>query len=205
MNDLTPPVGITPDDWAATPLALRQFIGVLLHILTQQQQLADQQQQLLQLQARSAELETRLNQHSQNSSKPSSSDPPSAPPHPTRLPGGRKAGGQPGHPRHERPDPDPDHIDHVRHYYPDACPICQTTLETVRRHACAVQTQYVWDLPIVRPDLTAHQYQTLCCPSCGDLVTAARPPEEPKGGTQRVPGLPHRCRGHDSAWRLSPQ
>ena len=80
MNDMPPPAGITPDDWAATPLAVRQFIGVLLHVLTQQQQqLADQQQQLLQLQAQSAALEARLNQHSQNSSKPRSSDPPCAP------------------------------------------------------------------------------------------------------------------------------
>ena len=49
-----------------------------------EQQLADQQQQLHILQARSAELEARLKQHSQNSSKPPSSDPPSAPPRPRR-------------------------------------------------------------------------------------------------------------------------
>ena len=81
MDDLTPPDGILPDDWAASPPAVRQFIGVLLHALTlQHQQLAELQQHQLLLQARNAELEARLNQHSQNSSKPPSSDPPSAPP-----------------------------------------------------------------------------------------------------------------------------
>jgi transposase len=177
-----PPTGIIPEDWAATPLAVRQVLGALLTVVTlQQQQIAQLQQENADLRQRVAALEARLNQHSQNSSKPPSSDPPSAPPRPARSKSGRKAGGQPGHPRHERPDPEPDHIDHMHDYYPDACPTCQTTLESVRRDACAVQTQYVWDLPIVRPDITAHHYHTLCCPGCGDLVTAERPPDVPPG------------------------
>jgi transposase len=182
MDHDTPPAGITPDDWTATPLTVRQFISVLLSVLAQQQQqLADQQQQIILLQARIADLEARLNQHSQNSSKPPSSDPPSAPPRPARVPRGRKAGGQPGHPHHDRPDPDPDHIDHVRDHYPNRCPTCQIPLVDVRRDACAVQTQHVWELPVVRPHITAHQYHTVCCPSCGDLVTAERPSDVPPG------------------------
>jgi hypothetical protein len=56
-----PPSGITPDDWTATPPAVRQFIGVLLNVLAQQQQLiADQQQQIAQLQARIVALEAQL-------------------------------------------------------------------------------------------------------------------------------------------------
>ena len=177
-----PPTGIIPEDWATTPVAVRQFLAALLRIVTlQQQQIAQLQQQNAELQQRVTDLEARLNQHSQNSSKPPSSDPPSAPPRPARGKSGRKAGGQPGHPRHERPDPDPDHIDHVHDYYPDVCSTCQTTLETVRRDACAVQTEYVWDLPIVRPDIAAHHYHTVCCPACGNLVTAAHPPDAPKG------------------------
>jgi len=182
MNDETPPVGITPADWTATPLAVRQFIGVLLHVLAQQQQLiADQQQQLAQLRARIVALETQLNQHSQNSSKPPSSDPPSAPPRPTRVPRGRKAGGQPGHPPHDRPAPDPDQIDHIRDHYPERCEGCQTPLQDIHRDACAVRTQYVWELPVVRPHITAHHYHTVCCPGCGTLVTAERPCDVPPG------------------------
>ncbi|MCG8348655.1 MAG: DUF6444 domain-containing protein [Chloroflexales bacterium] len=76
-----------------------------MHILTQQQIIT--QQQLVQLQSRLADPEARLNQHSQNASQPASSDPPTAPPRPVRRTSGRKAGGQPGHPRHHRPDPPP--------------------------------------------------------------------------------------------------
>src|SRR5437773_1839513 len=175
MDDEAPPTGITADEWAATPRTVRQFMRAMLTVIE------GQQQQIAQLHAQVANLEGRLNQHSQNSSKPPSSDPPSAPPRPPRVPRGRKAGGQPGHPRHDRPDPDPDQIDHVRDHYPDACPTCHDSLAQVRRDACALQTQYVWELPLVRPDVTAHQYHTVCCPGCGNLVTAPRPPDVPNG------------------------
>ena len=175
MECAPPPAGITPEDWAATPVAVRQFIGAMLTLVAQQQQ------HLAQLHAQVAELEGRLNQHSQNSSKPPSSDPPSAPPRPSRPPRGRARGGQAGHPRHLRPDPDPDYIDSVCDHYPTCCPQCQDTLPTTLRDACAVRTHYVWELPVVRPHVTAHHYHTVCCPGCGDLVTAERPPEVPPG------------------------
>jgi transposase len=182
-RDLPPAgIGITPDDWAATPLTVRQCLEALMRVLAhQQQQIADQQQQIAHLQERVSDLEARLNQHSQNSSKPPSSDPPSAPPRPLHGKSGRKAGGQRGHPRHERPTPDPDQIDQVRDYYPDACPSCHDSLLEVRRDACAMQIQYVWELPLVRPHITAHQYHTVCCPGCAGLVTAERPADVPPG------------------------
>jgi transposase len=184
MNLDLPPagIGITPDDWAATPLTVRQCLEALMRVLAhQQQQIADQQQQIAQLQERVADLEARLTQHSQNSSKPPSSDPPSAPPRAGREKSGRKAGGQMGHPRHERLTPEPDQIDQVCDYYPDACPSCHDALLDVRRDACAIQIQYVWELPIVRPHITAHHYHTVCCPGCGVLVSAERPADVPKG------------------------
>src|SRR5215213_2719494 len=175
MDTSAPPVGITAEDWAATPAAVQQMLLATLTVVTLQQQ------QIAQLQQRVADLEARLNQHSQNSSKPPSSDPPSAPPRPARVPRGRKAGGQPGHPRHDRPEPDPDHIDHVRDHYPASCPTCQDALTDVRYDACAVRTQYVWELPVIRPDITAHHYHTVCCRACGALVTAGRPADVPPG------------------------
>lgn len=175
MDDVPPPAGISLDAWAATPLTVRQFIGAMLMVVDQQQQ------QLTQLHAQVADLTARLQQHSQNSSKPPSSDPPSAPPRPARTPRGCPKGGQPGHPRHERPDPVPDQIDTVRDHHPPTCPHCQDALSPTLRDACAVRTQYVWELPLVRPHVTAHHYHTVCCPGCGDLVTAERPADVPPG------------------------
>src|SRR5439155_1715347 len=175
MEHETPPPGITAEEWTATPIAVRHLVGALLTVLAQQQH------QLAQLQAHLADLDARLNQHSQNSSKPPSSDPPSAPPRPARAPRGRSTGAQPGHPRHDRPDPQPDQIDTVRDHYPHTCPHCQTSVSDTRRDACAVRTQYVWELPLVQPHITAHHYPTVCCPACGDLVTAQRPDDLPPG------------------------
>src|SRR5213083_675933 len=104
MDPIPPPDGIPPDDWAATPAFIQHaFVALLTIVAQQQQQLAD-------LQAQVTELSARLNQHSQNSSKPPSSDPPSAPPRPARVPRGRKAGAQVGHPHQERTDPTPEQI-----------------------------------------------------------------------------------------------
>src|SRR6266568_2949512 len=155
MDASAPPAGIPAGDWAATPVAVQQmFLAILTLVSLQQQQIA-------QLSARVADLEARLNQHSQNSSKPPSSDPPSAPPRPPRVPRGRKPGGQAGHPRHERPIPEPEQITTTQHHYPSACPTCGDTLTGWCLDACAIQTQYIWELPIVPPVIAAHHYHTV--------------------------------------------
>ena len=61
------------------------------------------------LEARLAELEARLNQHSANSSKPPSSDGPHVKPARPRTPSSKRRGGQPGHPRHDCVILPPDH------------------------------------------------------------------------------------------------
>jgi transposase len=175
MEPIPLPDGIPADDWAATPPFIQHAFVALLTIVAQQQQ------QLAQLQAQVADLTARLNQHSQNSSKPPSSDPPSAPPRSARVPRGRAKGGQPGHERHDRPEPDPDHIDTIQHHHPFTCPTCLEPLRSTLRDACAVRIQYVWELPLVHPQITAHHYHTVCCPSCGDLATAERPTDVPPG------------------------
>src|SRR4051794_34857496 len=155
MDTSAPPAGITAEDWAATPVAVQQFLLATLTLV------ALQQQQIVQLAARVADLEARLNQHSQNSSKPPSSDPPSAPPRSPRVPRGRKPGGQVGHPRHDRPEPD--QITTTRHHYPSTCPTCGDDVTAHRHDACAIQIQYVCEVPLVSPQITAHQYHTVCC------------------------------------------
>jgi hypothetical protein len=64
MDTSTPPASITVENWAATPVAVQQVLLATLAVV------ARQQRQIAQLSARVIELEARLNQHSQNSSKP---------------------------------------------------------------------------------------------------------------------------------------
>jgi hypothetical protein len=67
-------LGITPKDWAKTPEIVRLAVHALLNIVQAQSA------ELKELKARLRELEARVGRNSQNSSKPPSSDPPSAPP-----------------------------------------------------------------------------------------------------------------------------
>src|SRR5262245_16342806 len=97
MQDAVPLPGISVEDWAATPVAVRGLVTELLQRL--------------------ARLEARLKQTSQNSSKPPSSHPPQARPRRTKEPSGRKTGGQLGHRGHNRqlkPESEVDHLIDVR-------------------------------------------------------------------------------------------
>ncbi len=176
MDTSTPPPGVTHDEWAATPLAVQQLLLASFAAITHLQ--AQHAALLTQI----ADLEARLNQHSQNSSKPPSSDPPSAPPRPERVTRGRKRGGQVGHPRHERIVPTPDQITATTDHYPTTCPHCGSDVSGNQHDVCAVQTQFVWDLPPVVPEINAHHYHTVMCHDCHELVTAPRPADVPPGG-----------------------
>jgi hypothetical protein len=108
MQDTAPPPGISAEDWAATPVAVRVLVTALLRRLVQ--------------------LEARLNQTSQNSSKPPSSDPPQARPRRTKEPSGRKPGGQPGHTGHHRQLKPESEVDPIIDIRPEHCGQCGTLL-----------------------------------------------------------------------------
>ncbi len=81
------------------PATLEEALGVIELLL---RVIAEQQAQIATLQARVTELERRLGQNSQNSSRPPSSDAPAGARPAKRPPSGRRPGGQPGHEGHQR-------------------------------------------------------------------------------------------------------
>ncbi len=133
---------------------------------------------IAQLLARIAELEERLRQNSQNSSRPPSSDAPAVSRPAPRPPSGRKPGGQPGHEGHQRlllPEAAVDTIVPVK---PARCRHCGARLHgtdaTPQRHQ-------VTELPRVRPHVTEYQVHTLGCAQCGEQTTAPLPAGVPGG------------------------
>ena len=104
MQDQAPPTGISIEDGAATPPAVRGLVR--------------------ELRKRRVEVEARLKQTSRNSSKPPSAAPPSATPRAAKDPSGRKSGGQlgpEGHGRKLKPENEVDQIIDVR---PEQCGPC---------------------------------------------------------------------------------
>jgi transposase len=158
MQDAGPPLGISVEDWAATPVAVRVLVTELLQRL--------------------ATLEARLNQTSQNSSKPPSSDPPQARPRRTKEPSGRKTGGQPGHTGHNRRLEPESEVEHLLDVRPERCGQCGTLLlgedATPERHP-------VTDFPRITPVVTESRRQGLRWVACGAHTQAAWPATMPEG------------------------
>lgn len=136
------------------------------------------------LEARVRELEAQLGQNSSNSSRPPSSDPPTAPrrPQAPREQSGRTRGGQPGHKAHHRALALPERVDHVVDHWPAACGGCAASLSPVSSRVDAEYVPHqVTEVPPVRAHVTEHRLHRLACPVCGTTTRASLPPEVPRG------------------------
>lgn len=153
---------------------LHERAAVIRH---QQETIEQQKAKIDQQSATIQTLRDQLAKDSHNSSKPPSSDGYKKPSLPRtrslRRSGERKTGGQPGHTGH-RLDPvkEPNHFE----VHPvTECAHCHTPLADVAVIDC--EKRQVFDLPPVRVEVTEHQAETKTCPACGELTTAAFPPD----------------------------
>jgi transposase len=132
---------------------------------------------------RIAQLEAQLNPNSSNSSQPPSSDPPSVKPAPPKTPSGKKRGGQPGHPKHQRTLLPPDEI--VEHK-PSHCSHCQHPLTGDDPNP---RIDQVIDLPQKMRYVLHHRRHTLTCPSCFHCTTPQSVPEAVGGFGPKLQAL----------------
>ncbi|HEY7059964.1 MAG TPA: IS66 family transposase [Chloroflexota bacterium] len=131
------------------------------------------------LQTRVQELEARVGQNSSNSSRPPSTDPPSAPKRAPAPPPGRRRGAQPGHPPHQRAVVPLEQVDQVVEPWPSHCRGCQAPLPPAAvgepgRHQ-------VTERPPVRAVVPEHQLQHVQCAACGTTTGAVLPAAVPAG------------------------
>lgn len=142
------------------------------------------------LQSRVKELETENAQlraelaaarkHSGNSSKPPSSDIVKHSPKPRGASGRRKIGGQPGHPRHQRPRFPPDQIDERKVHGVGACQDCGSrNLELLPDPAQVVQQVELLLKPF---RVTEHVVQACRCRDCQKVSTGELPAAIAKTG-----------------------
>jgi transposase len=147
------------------------------------------------LRARVAELEAKLGQNSTNSSKPPSTDPPSVKRAPPKPASGKKAGGQPGHPKHERAlVASPSHTHDCK---PPACRRCHGPLAGDDPEPLRHQ---VTEVPPVTPVVAEYRLHRLRCRCCG-ITTCGELPAGVSG--QDGPRLQAACALLTGAYRLS--
>jgi len=139
-----------------------------------EQEIAQLRERNAQLQARVAELETEnarllaqlaaARKHSGNSSKPPSSDITQPAPKTGGSSRRRKIGGQPGHPRHQRPSFPSDQVDERKIYGLKECPDCGSSdLEPLPEPAQVVQQVELLPKPF---RVTEHVVQACRCRNC---------------------------------------
>src|SRR5262245_42507735 len=109
------------------------------------------EQRIAKLEAEVREVTARLNQNSQNSSKPPSSDRPHVKRKPPRPVSGRNPGEQPGHTPHQRALVPVDNVDKVIACKPGQCRRCG---EPLTGSDPAPWRQQVMELPPVHPHIT---------------------------------------------------
>lgn len=174
MTDVRcPPSGIDPADWDATPATVQVVVLALLD-------------QVHRLTAQVQALTAQIQQTSRNSSKPPSSDPPSAPPRPSAPTSPRTRGGQPDHPGTTRERRPPDQIVPC---IPPQCPHCATLFASDLPDVAPPQWHQVWELPPIHVIVTEYQLHTVRCPTCAQSVTATLPPEASTGYGPRLTAL----------------
>ena len=139
--------------------------------------LESQAKQIAALQSQVAELQSKLNKNSRNSSKPPSSDGLNKPaPKSLRVASKNPTGGQKGHAGSTlRGATQPDKI--VVHGIPDRCQACHQELP----FAYVSETRQVFDLPALQFEVTEHHAMQAIC-RCGHVHTA----EFPAGVTAAV-------------------
>jgi transposase len=190
-----PPLGITAQEWEATPNSVQTLVYTLLTAVEEMQQIVSQlQKQIEQQQKRVEQQQQRINQleeqvgkSSRNSSKPPSSDPPNVKKPPPKAKGNRKRGGQPGHKGYGRKLKPPEEATRFVVSKPSECEACGALLlaedPQPNRHQ-------VWELPPIEPELIEYQAHVLTCLGCGHKNRAPWPVEMPTGSFgSRVQGL----------------
>jgi transposase len=160
--DAPPP--LSADDLAATPPAVIAFLRW-------------QAEQIAVLTKRVVELEAKLNKSPTNSSKPPSATHPHDKPPPAKPKSKRKRGGQPGHPKHERPLIPPEDCNAIVTVVPSECRRCGRGLVGVDPQPLRHQ---VWELPEIKPIVTEYQQHRLVC-SCGTSTCGQLPLGVPTG------------------------
>lgn len=159
---------VTEDMIARQPPEAQAIIRALLA------RIAQQDRRITALEAEVAALK----KTPRNSSLPPSTEHPHAKPAPQKEKTGRKPGGQPGHPKHERALVPTEQCTSVEQLKPQTCRRCGEKLSGSDPDPSRHQ---VWELPQIKPQITEYRQHRLTCPCCQITTCAPLPVGVPRG------------------------
>jgi transposase len=175
--------------WEQIPAASQAALRVLIE---------SYEQRIGALEAEVAGLKEQLQQNSQNSSRPPSTDGPQVKRTPPRVPSGRKRGAQPGQPRYERTVVALEQVTEVIPCKPQWCRRCGEALQGSDAQPLRHQ---VLEVPPVVVEVREYQLHRLVCGQCGLTTCGTVPAGVPLSGSgPRVASMVALCTG---AYRLS--
>jgi transposase len=175
--------------WDQIPLPLQAALWVLIE---------SYERRIAAVEAEVAALKEQLQQNSQNSSRPPSTDGPQVKRAPPREPSGRKRGGQPGHLRSERSLVPLEQVKEVVPCKPRVCRRCGGALQGSDAQPLRHQ---VFEVPPVAVEVREYQLHRLVCGQCGLTTCGTLPAGVPlMGYGPRLASIVALCTG---AYRLS--
>jgi transposase len=160
-------LGISREDWEATPESVRRLVVALVARIDK-------------LEKEVADLKEKLGTTSRNSSLPPSSDRQPPQTRAERRRSQRKRGGQPGHEGHRRdlvPETEVDEL--IECPPPKSCQDCGGSVYV--DDSCAPERHQVWELPEVSARVTEYRSQWGRCTDCGSYFCGDLPLEVPEG------------------------
>lgn len=152
-------------------------VAVLLRMDEQIQQLT---KQVAKQGEQIAELQRRLNRNSQNSSVPSSQDPPGAPERKRPDSSGRAQGAQPEHRGKGRKLLPVEAVDRMVEHWPGRCG-CGHRFDEGDEEVGEPARHQVTELPEIAVEVTEHRLHRRRCPDCGKATRAELPGKVPAG------------------------
>lgn len=157
---------ITDAEWEQTPASVKRLLELLLD---EQKQMGAR---LKELEDRQALLKERVEQHSQNSSRPPSKDGLGQAKPPAQSQSGQRRGGQKGHPKGRPHLYEPEQCCEVQNHKPQVCSCCGAGLSgadpTPERH------QFL-EIPPIQLIVIEHRLHELECEQCGHKTRAPLP------------------------------
>jgi hypothetical protein len=173
---------IDENDWEQTPVSVRNLVVKLFDKIEQLEK------HLKELQETNEKISEKVNQNSQNSNNPPTSEPLNVEiPKKKKKLGGKKRGGQIGHKGHSRFLYSEEKCKEIIEHHPDSCKCCGEKLRGIDPNPYRHQ---IVEIPPIVLEIVEHRLHERVCDNCGQKTRAILPPEvERSGYGERVVAL----------------